>query len=151
MSSTLAAARRAAEFFERFGPADLAALDAVYREDATFKDPFNEVRGLAAIRQVYRHMFDTLDDPRFDVWNCTAGEGDAWLAWRFTFGAPGARLRTVRGVSHLVFDDSQRIVAHRDYWDPVEELYLDVPVLGWLHRAIRRRLAAPGIPGNWSG
>jgi steroid delta-isomerase len=134
-------ARRAARFFESMRPQDLHALGEIYREDATFKDPFNEVAGLASIEAVYRHMFQTLDDPRFTVWNCTAGESDAWLAWHFTFRS--LRVTSVRGATHLQFDMHGRIRSHRDYWDPAEELYAHVPVLGRLLGMIRRRLAAP--------
>ena len=135
-------ARRVAAFFERFGPQDLAALGDWYRDDATFKDPFNDVQGIAAIRQVYSHMFETLRDPRFVVWRCTAADGECWLAWRFSFGS-GSGVSEIAGASHLAFAADGRIARHRDYWDPAEELYEKVPVLGWVMRAIRRRLAAP--------
>jgi steroid delta-isomerase len=134
-------AQRVAAFFERFGPQDVDAIGEWYHEEATFKDPFNEVRGIEPIRQVYRHMFQTLEDPRFSVWRCTAGEGECWLAWRFSFGS-GAGTTVVAGASHLEFAAEGRIRVHRDYWDPAEELYEKVPVLGMVMRAIRRRLSA---------
>jgi len=142
-------ARRVAAFFERFGPQDLAFLDEWYHEDAAFKDPFNDVRGIAAIRQVYSHMFETLQDPRFTVWRCTAAEGECWLAWRFSFGS-GSGTSVVAGASHLEFGADGRIAIHRDYWDPAEEIYEKVPVLGWVMRAIRRRLGAPQRQGSGS-
>lgn len=128
-----------AAFFERFRPQDVDAIGDWYCDDASFKDPFNEVCGVEAIRLIYRHMFRTLPDPRFRVWRCTAGEGECWLAWRFTFGSG----TVVSGASHLVLDADGRIAAHRDYWDPAEEIYEKVPVLGMVMRAIRRRLSAP--------
>lgn len=135
-------ARRAAAFFERFQASDVDALGDIYSDDAAFKDPFNDVQGLASIQRVYRHMFETLEDPRFTVWRCTPGDGDCWLGWRFSFGT-GSATRIVKGASHLEFAPDGRIQSHRDYWDPAEELYLDVPVLGWIMRTVRRRLAAP--------
>ena len=65
MSDALPHARRVAAFFERFQADDLDMLGEVYAQDAAFKDPFNDVAGLPAIEGVYRHMFLTLDDPRF--------------------------------------------------------------------------------------
>jgi steroid delta-isomerase len=135
-------AQRVADFFERFGPPDLPGLGDWYHDDAAFKDPFNDVRGLEAIRQVYAHMFQTLKDPRFTVWRCTAAERECWLAWRFSFGTD-AGTTVVEGASHLQFAPDGRIASHRDYWDPAEELYEKVPVLGWVMRTIRRRLGAP--------
>ena len=147
MSNAQAHGRRVAEFFERFGPEDLEALADVYRHDAVFKDPFNDVQGLDAIQRVYEHMFATLEDPRFTVWRCTAGDDDCWIGWRFSFGT-GQDTRTVRGASHLEFDDAGRIRSHRDYWDPAEELYMKVPLLGALMRGLRRWLAAPQPKGR---
>jgi hypothetical protein len=46
---------------------NLPAVLALYDEQATFKDPFNEVSGRAAIDRIFRHMFDALRQPRFVV------------------------------------------------------------------------------------
>ena len=43
------AAARIRHYFETLSPAALDRIDAIYTEDAAFKDPFNEVRGLSAI------------------------------------------------------------------------------------------------------
>jgi hypothetical protein len=48
----------------------------------------------------------------------------------------------VRGASHLLLSVDGRIAVHRDYWDPAEEVYEKVPVLGALMRAIKKRIAA---------
>lgn len=122
---------------------NLPALLALYGEQATFKDPFNEVRGRPAIARVFAHMFDTLAEPRFDVTVCTC-EGDAaFLAWDFHFRRDSGEAMLVRGASHLVFQSDGRVALHRDYWDAAEELYAKLPLLGGLMRWLRRRLAAP--------
>jgi len=43
------------EFFAGLRPADLERLQAVFTEDARFRDPFNDVRGRDAIRAVFEH------------------------------------------------------------------------------------------------
>jgi hypothetical protein len=86
-------------------------------------------------------MFDTLQAPRFQVTSRMAEGREGWLAWDFTFTSGGKR-QLVRGATHLLFDEEGRIASHRDYWDPAEELYEKVPVLGTLMRWIKRRLAA---------
>jgi steroid delta-isomerase len=48
----------------------------------------------------------------------------------------------IRGASHLRFDADGKVAWHRDYWDAAEELYARLPGIGWLMRALRRRLAA---------
>ena len=48
-------------------PRQLPQLAQIYTETARFKDPFNEVQGVPAIRAIFEHMFRTLDAPRFIV------------------------------------------------------------------------------------
>ena len=48
----------------------------------------------------------------------------------------------MRGASHLELADDGRIAWHRDYWDPAEEVYEKLPLLGGLMRWLKRRAAA---------
>lgn len=122
---------------------NLPELLALYAEQATFKDPFNEVRGRSAIARVFTHMFDTLREPRFQVTRCIC-EGDAaFLVWHFHFRRDCGEAMLVRGASHLAFQADGRVAMHRDYWDAAEELYSKLSLLGPLMRWLQRRLAAP--------
>lgn len=127
-------------YYQELSPTSLARLPVFYTEHAFFKDPFNEVRGVAAIRRIFEHMFEQVEDPRFVVTERLADENSAMLVWEFRYGN-GQR---IRGVSHLRFADDGRVAYHRDYWDAAEELYLKLPVLGALMRWLRRRLSAGG-------
>jgi len=135
---------RVVDFFEQLKPADLADLPQVYSADARFKDPFNEVQGLAAIRAIFEHMFATLGEPRFVVHDILVQGEQAFLSWDFHFRAPrlGPGLQTIRGATHLRMAVDGRVAVHRDYWDAAEELYEKLPVLGALMRWLRRRAAA---------
>ncbi len=136
------ALQRIAVLFESFGPQDLPRLGDYYREDAAFKDPLNEVRGIEAIRTVYRHMFDAMDAPRFVVTHRLANGADCVLLWEFRFvlrAYPKKGTLTMHGVSHLLLDADGRIAVHRDYWDAAEEVYEKIPVLGALMRWLKRR------------
>ena len=133
---------RVVSFFEQLQPADLADLGQYYAPDARFKDPFNEVQGLAAIRDVFRHMFATLQHPRFVITGRVEQGGECFLTWEFRFAfstyARGVE-QTVRGATHLVLDEHHRITLHRDYWDAAEELYEKLPGVGTLMRWLKRR------------
>ena len=135
---------RVIDWFESLGPNDVARVREFYSDDAIFKDPFNEVRGHAAIERIFGHMFVALDAPRFVVRECISQGDDCFLGWEFTF-----RMRrfakdeqTIRGGTRLRFAPDGRIAAHRDYWDAAEELYEKLPVLGALMRWLRRRAMA---------
>jgi ketosteroid isomerase-like protein len=132
---------RVVSFYETLQPGDLPRLAELYADDALFKDPFNEVRGVAAIRRVFEHMFATLDTPRFVVHERVVQGAQAFLTWDFTFGrrAADAGHITVRGATHLRLAADGRIAEHRDYWDAAEELYEKLPVLGALMRWLKKR------------
>jgi len=125
-------------YFHELTPESLARFPEFYTESAFFKDPFNEVRGTAAIQRIFAHMFERTVAPHFVVTEKLADDNSAMLAWEFRYGQ-GQR---IRGVSHLRFADDGRVAYHRDYWDAAEELYMKLPVLGALMRWLRRRLAA---------
>ncbi|MBQ0960105.1 nuclear transport factor 2 family protein [Ideonella sp. 4Y11] len=127
-------------FYEQLQPADLARLPQLYAADARFKDPFNEVQGIAAIEAVFEHMFRRLQGPRFVVTERVDGGEQAFLTWDFLFTLPGEHTeRRIRGATHLRFDAEGRVTLHRDYWDAAEELYEQLPLLGALMRWLKRR------------
>ena len=136
------AAARVVDFFESLTPASLDRLGALYAPEAYFKDPFNEVRGLPAIRQVFSHMYESLAQPRFVVTGCIVDGRECFLTWDFIFHFKRfdtAALQTVRGGSHLKFNDAGLLDFHRDYWDAAEELYEKLPLVGRLMRWLKER------------
>ena len=132
---------RVIALFEGLNPSDLDRLGEFYVPQCRFKDPFNEVTGVPAIRNVFEHMYRALHEPRFVVHEAIVQGEQCFLTWDFLFrfrrysDAP----QCVRGGSHLVFDDSGRITLHRDYWDAAEELYEKLPVVGTLMRWLKRQ------------
>lgn len=137
-----AEAARVVDFFETLTPASLDRLGAYYTPQAYFKDPFNEVRGIAAIRAIFNHMYDTLEQPRFVVTGCIVDGAQCFLTWNFEFRFrkfDRQRLQTVRGGSHLTFNAEGLLDVHRDYWDAAEELYEKLPLLGRLMRWLKQR------------
>jgi ketosteroid isomerase-like protein len=127
--------------FEALSPADLPRMAELYTETAHFKDPFNEVQGIPAIRGVFQHMFDALQAPRFVIHDVIVQDNQCFLTWDFLFVLPrlGAQQQRIHGGSHLVLAADGRIARHRDYWDAAEELYEKLPLVGSLMRWLKRR------------
>jgi steroid Delta-isomerase len=138
---------RVIDFYETLDPASLPRLPEVYGSDARFKDPFNDVQGIAAIQRVFEHMFSSLESPRFVVRTAVIEGDDAFLTWDFGFRLrrPGrSDALSIHGATHLSFGADGRVALHRDYWDAAEELYERLPVLGLLMRWLRRRASGGG-------
>lgn len=132
---------RVADFFEQLTPADVSRVAEFYAEDARFKDPFNDVQGVPAIRQVFEHMYRALEGPRFVVRDLVAEGDQCFITWDFRFRFrrfDRVTEQCVRGGTHLVFAPDGRIAQHRDYWDAAEELYEKLPGVGALMRWLRR-------------
>jgi steroid delta-isomerase len=128
--------------FANLRPSDLARFDAIYAPGARFKDPFNDVRGVPAIRAVFAHMYAAVLAPRFEILE-RGLDGDVGLVrWRFHYAERSGTTRSFDGVSRVSFDAQGRVTEHLDYWDPVEAVWTRVPVLGALLRLLGRRLAA---------
>jgi len=51
--------------------------------------------------------------------------------------------QVIRGVSHFKFNEAGLIYFHRDYWDANEELFVKLPGIGFLMRALRKVFASP--------
>lgn len=133
---------RLVAYFESLSPDNLDQLASFYTAGAYFKDPFNEVRGLPAVRGIFDHMYEALEQPRFVVTDTIAQGDQCFLTWNFEFyfkGFDKATLQTIRGGSHLKFTADGLVDVHRDYWDAAEELYEKLPWLGGLMRWLKKR------------
>ncbi|GAB4551649.1 MAG: nuclear transport factor 2 family protein [Rhizobacter sp.] len=135
---------RIVTLFEQLTPADIDRLGQFYTADARFKDPFNEVQGVPAIQQVFRHMYASLHEPRFVVRDVIVQGDQCFLSWDFVFRFKrfSNEVQTVRGGSQLQLDPIGLITLHRDYWDAAEELYEKLPLIGSLMRWLKKRANA---------
>jgi len=133
------------DFYQDLTVAQVQRFADFYTEDAYFKDPFNEVRGVTAIQRIFSHMFSQVGDPRFVVTEQVVDAQGAMLIWEFNFRIRllgREQTQVMRGVSHLKFASDGRVNYHRDYWDTGEELYMKLPAIGSVMRGLRRLMAA---------
>lgn len=112
----------------------------LYAPNASFKDPFNEVIGVDAIEKIFIHMFTTTEHPRFVFGETIQQEKQAFLTWTFIFTL-NAKEYTVKGGTHLQFDDAGLVIMHRDYWDAAEELWQKLPIIGVVVRWLRGKFS----------
>ncbi|MEW5837290.1 MAG: nuclear transport factor 2 family protein [Pseudomonadota bacterium] len=132
------AAARYIDFFNQFEADDLERFGEFFLPDARFQDPFNDVRGLTAIRKVFAHMYRPCPQARFTVLDHACHERTAYLHWSFVCTD---ELR-IEGMSRVVFAANGLVSEHIDYWDPAAQIYERIPLLGVFARWLRRRLAA---------
>jgi steroid Delta-isomerase len=126
-------------FFESLSRESVNAFAQFYSEDCYFKDPFNEVRGLAHTQRVFLHMYEVLNNPRFVITGRVEQGSACFLTWDFLFAMKRfvKGEQCVRGSSHLKLDEHGKISYHRDYWDAAEELYEKLPLIGGVMRVLK--------------
>ena len=128
-------------FLAALSPETLGSLDVFCSPEVRFRDPFNDVTGVAPFRAILKKAFDDLHEPRFAVLHHGCAGQVGYMRWDFTFqGRRGPRL--IAGMSEIRFDDALKVAVHFDYWDP-SQIYASVPLLGMAVRLVRRRLGLP--------
>lgn len=126
-------------WYAELTPTSLAEIGNYYAADAHFRDPFNDVCGVAAIKAIFEHMFAVTEVPRF-VFVEQLQQGDqAFVTWRFDC-VIRRRLWQIEGSTYLIFGADGRVVEHRDYWDAAEQLYEKLPLLGGVLRLLKRSM-----------
>ena len=130
-------------FLETMTPESLDRFEEVFAPDAHFRDPFNDARGLPAVRQVFEKMFQDLDGHGFQVLGHAIAGERVYMNWRFRI-VPKGRKREwwIDGMSAVDFRDDGKVVAHIDHYDAAGQIYERFPLIGPVLRALRRRIAA---------
>jgi steroid delta-isomerase len=135
------ALERVVQFFETLTVQSAQTeLPQIYAEDASFKDPFNEVRGLSAITPLFTHMFVQVENPRFVITTRVLQGNQAFITWDFLFHMKryARDEQCIRGATQLRFNDAGLVEMHRDFWDAAEQLYEKLPVVGSLMRLLKK-------------
>ncbi|PWR18561.1 nuclear transport factor 2 family protein [Zavarzinia aquatilis] len=137
---------RYAAALEGLRPETVDALDAVMAPDIRFRDPFNDIAGLDHARALFRQMFEDCLDVRFALRGRFRDGERAVLLWTMDYRLrrwPDRPLK-IEGASELCLDPASGLVtAHVDHWDAASQLYEHVPLLGFVLRRLRRRIATP--------
>lgn len=128
------------DFFEGLDKDSLDRLEALFTSDALFIDPFNRVRGPAAVRRIFEHLLRHYPQARFEVLEHNLSGQIAYLLW--TFKPQPDKALLIEGMSRVEFAPDGRVQRHQDYWDAASQLYARLPLLGGPTRWLLRRSQA---------
>jgi steroid Delta-isomerase len=138
-------ARAYARFHETIAPDTIDGLDGLCAPDIRFVDPFNDLRGQAAFRRVYEHMFAVLDDPVFVIEDTAISARTVYFKWVFSARTKGRGAMPVHlvGMTEARYGDDGLVTEHIDHWDAASQLYARLPMIGGAFRWLGRRFAIP--------
>lgn len=137
-------AQKYADFFETISPqTNIEGYKEFFCEESTFEDPFQKVKGVDAICNVFLHMYATLYKPKFEILEVIEQENIAYIQWNFLFALDESKeMNSFVGLSRVEFRNDGKVISHVDYWDAAQHVYEKIPLLGTILRWIKRRIHA---------
>ena len=128
------------QYLESITQDSLDSMDQHVSADVHFVDPFNDVLGIEKMRAVFEDMFENVSDIQFVVEDKMTTGDVSLITWTLS-GVLMKKPWTVKGASRLTFAEDGKLSEHIDFWDAGAGLYEHLPVIGWLPRALRRKLS----------
>ena len=119
--------------FSKLTPDNIKDFDDLISQEIIFVDPFNNVRGKVAFKNIFYHMFKKVKDPKFIVLDYAINKKRVFLKWKMTFVAFKS-LQTIEGMSELLLNDDGKVISHVDYWDSLKGLFIKIPFIGYFYK-----------------
>ena len=119
--------------FSNLNKENIKKFDDLVVKDIIFIDPFNNIKGLDNFKNIFYHMFDTVEEPKFDIVDYAQNKDHIFLKWKMTFYAFKA-LQTIEGMSDITLNKEGKVISHLDYWDSLNGIFIKLPFLGFLYK-----------------
>ncbi|MCG9722807.1 nuclear transport factor 2 family protein [Shewanella sp. Isolate7] len=127
--------------YSDLGTENLEGLRQIYHPDIVFCDPLHRVEGLDRLLGYFQGLYHQVISCDFTIVSVLEHQGEAAVYWTMTFRHKqlnGCQPIEVEGHSQLRAKDN-KVIYHRDYFDVGVMLYEQLPLLGSLIRAVKRR------------
>ena len=134
------------QLYKDLGPGSVSRqrLSEVYSQDVIFSDPVHCISGLESLTHYFSGLYENITKIRFEFHNVLGNSSEASLHWTMTYRHPklygGKQDIAVEGVSLLAWE-GDHIVSHQDIFDAGSLLYEHLPVIGWIIRKLKERMA----------
>ena len=119
--------------FANLNKENIKKFDDLVVKDIIFIDPFNNIKGLDNFKNIFYHMFDTVEEPKFDIVDYAQNKDHIFLKWKMTFYAFKAS-QTIEGMSDITLNKEGKVISHLDYWDSLNGIFIKLPFLGFLYK-----------------
>ncbi|WP_417346748.1 nuclear transport factor 2 family protein [Ferrimonas sp.] len=128
--------------YEELDHRQLYRLGELYHPQACFIDPLHRVEGLDNLTHYFEGLYRNLQQCRITIHDQMVSDDQAALYWTMELNHArlnGGRTVSLDGHSHLKFN--ALIHYHRDYFDAGQMLYEQLPLLGTLIKAVKKKAA----------
>ena len=119
--------------FSNLNKENIKKFDDLVVKDIIFIDPFNNIKGLDDFKNIFYHMFDTVEEPKFDIVDYAQNKDHIFLKWKMTFYAFKAS-QTIEGMSDITLNKEGKVISHLDYWDSLNGIFIKLPFIGIIYK-----------------
>ena len=115
-------------------------VERAYAQDLYFNDTLHTIRDRDTLKKYLMETGEKIDSIEVEVMSVMQDGPDVYVRWTMTtkFKVMGKDIdATSIGISHLRFDDQNRVILHQDFWDNTEGLFSHLPFIGGVVRWAR--------------
>ncbi len=138
-----AALARAEAFFRDITPDSVRALTReTYAPEAYLNDTLAAIHTAEAIEEYFHETAQRAEAVRVEFLSHAVSGIDVYVRWRMTIEASRLSNEPLSsyGMSQFRFDDQDRLLIHKDFWDSGGGFFEHLPVVGRAIRSIRGRI-----------
>ncbi|MBU1621092.1 MAG: nuclear transport factor 2 family protein [Gammaproteobacteria bacterium] len=131
-------------FYNNLSQNNLNSLHHLYAANVEFIDPVHHMLGLEQLQQYFSHAYARLSSCHFVATSKIANESQGCLSWIMTFthdAIGNGKAISVHGCSVVHWNSEGKIAYHRDYYDLNEMVLEHIPLLGWVTKKIKQKMA----------
>lgn len=129
------------QYFSDVTSASVRELTAqVYAPDAYLNDNLAALRGADAIEAYFLDAVESADVLRLEFLATSVDGIDVYVRWRMQMEVPALNRGEPMisyGMTQFRFDETGRVLLHKDFWDSASGFFEHVPVLGRVIRHLR--------------
>jgi hypothetical protein len=132
------------DFYNNLSQNNLASLPELYASNVEFIDPVHHMLGLEQLQQYFSHAYARLSSCNFVAGAKIANQDQGCLSWVMTFtheAIGNGKSISVHGCSVVHWNSEGKIAYHRDYYDLNEMVLEHIPLLGWVTKKIKQKMA----------
>lgn len=133
------------KIYQQLNGTNLHLLKEIYTTDVHFIDPAHELHGLDSLTAYFKSLYENVSHVAFEFGEICRQQNSAFVSWQMQLQHPrlnGNRTIVVPGVSLIHFTQENKVCFHRDFFDLGAMLYEQLPLLGRIVAAIKRRLGS---------
>jgi len=129
---------RFCEIYANLNSNNIETLAEVYAPIIEFSDPMHTLRGIDAVYDYMRQMYQNVEDYSVTISDKAISNNIAFVSWTIEFTHPklnSGNIISVSGCTKLTC--SNKIIKHEDFFDASTMLFEHIPLLGSAIRFVK--------------